>query len=202
MGRMKRAAFTLIELLVVVAIVGLLAGILVPSLSKARGQTRRIVCAAHLRQVGVAMMSYLQESRDRMPYISYMPSVDPAPLTTEEPIYLADVLEKHFKGQTDVLQCPDDKPGATDRAAPNTGLSFFQSERSSYEYRVHLAGLKSTEIGRNGGRPWPPPGGQDDSVSPNTVWFARDYDNFHGKAGQTGARRYVYIDGHVSDYEN
>lgn len=91
----------------------------------------------------------------------------------------------------------------TDRPAPNTGLSFFQSERSSYEYRCSLAGLTPAEFYRRPhGPPWHPHQHPNDRTPGNTIWFARDYDNFHGRAGQNGARRYAYIDGHVSDYEN
>jgi prepilin-type N-terminal cleavage/methylation domain-containing protein len=200
---MRRRAFTLIEILVVVSIIALLIGILVPVLSKAKNQARRVTCATQLHHVGVAMVAYMQDSRDRMPEVSFMPSLGPAPLTTDKPIYFADVLARHLKGQKDVLHCPNDQPSLTDRPAPNTGLSFFQSERSSYEYRISLAGLTPMQFSK---RPHGPPGLQhqhtDDKTSPNTIWFSRDYENFHGPAGQIGARRYIYIDGHVSDYEN
>jgi prepilin-type N-terminal cleavage/methylation domain-containing protein len=199
----RKRAFTLIEIMVVVAIIGLLIAILVPSLSKAKVLAKRTTCASQLHQVGVAMVSYLQGNRDRMPFISYMPSIGPAPLTTSQPIWLADVLKPHLKGNSGVLQCPEDKPGFSNRLAPNTGLSFFQSERSSYSYRdriyIQLGGLTPTEFSPHG--PW---GRQlkTNKAPPNSIWFAQDYDNFHGKAGEIGARRYVYIDGHVADWEN
>ena len=197
---MKRVAFTLIELLVVVAIIGLLVGIVFPSLASARTQARRITCASHLHQVGIAMVAYMHDSGDRMPYVSYMPSIGPAPLTDDKTIYLADVLSRQISKQINVLQCPDDRPGKTDRPVPNTGLSYFQSERSSYEYRTRLAGLTPIEFTAHAGGGGP--SGSHVKVAPNTVWFARDFENFHGKAGQIGARRYVYIDGNVRDYEN
>lgn len=204
----SRTAFTLIEILVVVAIIGLLVSILIPSLAKARGSARRATCAAQLHQVGLAMTAYLQDSRDHMPFISFMPSIGPAPLITDRPIWFAEVLKPHLKGHSDVLQCPEDKPGFSDRLAPNAGLSFFQSERSSYSYRdqmfVQLGGLTPIEFGQfgmHGHGPWHH-SRESSKVPPNTIWFARDYDNFHGKAGDIGARRYVYIDGHVSDFEN
>jgi len=201
--RKRTTAFTLIELLVVVAIIGLLAGILMPSLARARNRARLVTCASQLHQVGVAMIAYLHDSRDRMPSVSFMPSVGPAPLTADRPIYFADLLKLHLGGHLDALECPDDRPGKTERPAPNTGLSFFQSERSSYEFRISLSGLTPSQFSQAPhGPPWHQHQHTDRKTPSNTIWFARDYENFHGKAGEIGARRYVYIDGHVSDYEN
>ena len=54
----RRRGFTLIEMLVVVAIVGLLVSLLVPSLTRAREQTRQVTCKSNLHQIGTAIMSY------------------------------------------------------------------------------------------------------------------------------------------------
>ena len=206
---MKRPnAFTLIEILVVVSVIGLLVAILVPALGKARTQARRVTCATQLHQVALAMTGYMQYNRDRMPQVSFMPSLGPAPLTNtigNKPVYFADVLKPYLKNGN-ALQCPEDQPNFSDRAAPNTGLSYFQSERSSYAYRLRLAGLTPTEFAQATGGHHHHQGEQDrdrkKQIPSNTIWFANDYNNFHGKAGQIGARRYVYIDGHVSDFEN
>jgi prepilin-type N-terminal cleavage/methylation domain-containing protein/prepilin-type processing-associated H-X9-DG protein len=65
--RTRQPAFTLIELLVVIAIIAILAAMLLPTLSRSKGQATKVSCVNNVRQLGLALRLYVDDNHGYYP---------------------------------------------------------------------------------------------------------------------------------------
>lgn len=106
--------FTLVELLVTLALIGLLAALLLPALSRARTRSRQIACIGNLRQIGIAFHGFAHDHGGQFPQaVSTNMGGALEPSRTPEPwwnVILPSVAPflavSNELGNLKVLQCP------------------------------------------------------------------------------------------------
>ncbi len=125
--RCKRHGFTLIELLVVIAIIAILAAILFPVFAKAREKARQTTCASNMKQIGTALMMYVQDYDETMPY------GDVYALNSYYDVWT--VLQPYIKNWN-VYACPSDslKNCVSLAAASGKWPASWESVQLSYGY--------------------------------------------------------------------
>lgn len=94
----RKKGFTLIELLVVIAIINILAGMLLPSLTRAKEEARRTSCLNNLRNVGQALTMYAGEND------GFYPPEDSSPTEPND----LDLLFPSYLDNPAVFWCPSD----------------------------------------------------------------------------------------------
>lgn len=115
-----KKAFTLIELLVVIAIIAILAAILFPVFAQAKEAAKKTSCLSNVRQIGIAMLMYTNDSDDYYPGNDQLEpsSLNSNPGDTRMPYDMQ--LNPYIKNWN-IFHCPDD----TAQRSPASSLSFW-----------------------------------------------------------------------------
>jgi prepilin-type processing-associated H-X9-DG protein len=93
-------------MLVVIAIISILASMLLPALGRAKEKGVAVYCLNNLRNIGLAMQMYGDDSNDRLP-VSYAMITDMnAGNWTNNPTPWTRALSPYFANNTNILRCP------------------------------------------------------------------------------------------------
>ena len=206
-------AFTLIELLVVIATIAVLAAVLFPVFASVRERARQTTCASNLRQIGIGMALYSQDSDGFYPYgadpidkKTGQWSLEPAEdLEVKNMPYLQDTLAPYLHGAA-LWRCPSDSgfDSLPEWGDPTTSAavllaahpSAYETFGTSYKYNTLFA-LHHKLFAASGYV-------KEQEISPASVVMLSDLTGgWHGH-GDSDAYSYTSLfgDGHVKRLTN
>jgi prepilin-type N-terminal cleavage/methylation domain-containing protein/prepilin-type processing-associated H-X9-DG protein len=135
MNRARPSGFTLIELLVVIAIISILAAILFPVFATAREKARQTSCASNQKQLGTALMEYIQDYDETFPMLYYSSALSSWAPNNQS--YFVAVLYPYVKS-AGVYACPDLTQGGYTVSGPGVPSGTICSYTTNYYIMVKI----------------------------------------------------------------
>ena len=142
-------SFSLLETIVVIAIVALLASILLPSLSSARAQAKRIACASNQRQIGLAIYAYTEDYHGRFPIAQYFDAAHSAFVAWDTitgagaPGQTRPGLIWAYTTGNEVQQCPSYTGPSMTTGDPYTGYNYNTTYIGRGEHEGEYLGMRA-----------------------------------------------------------
>ncbi len=110
---MRTRNFTLIELLVVIAIIGILASLLLPSLTQAKEKAKAIQCISNLKQISLGKDQYMDDNNEYYPYPWFDPAEAPPPDVCKAGNIAPQQLIIEYIGDAGIFFCPSNTDAVT-----------------------------------------------------------------------------------------
>lgn len=169
--RRAETAFSLVELLAAIAIVALLAGLLLPTLGRAKETGRGAACLNNLHQIGLALQLYVDDNDGKMPAMrdKLFGTNPPAPGDAKS----MDLVLSNHLGNAAVLRCPSDA-----KVFPETASSYSWNSLLNGQDSAHLK-VFTLEF------------------DAHQIPVSFDKEAFHKARGAGKGVNYLYADGHI-----